>query len=603
LRTRALAAVALPLVAGATALVPALATPAAAQTDAPHSSSYLVTLAPGTGAVAPLVDRLTSRYGGTVRFTWTHALRGFSVSLPDAAADRLSRDPLVAAVEPNVAMSIRDVQNGAQYDLDRTDQRSGLDGKYTYGATGAGVTAYDLDTGIRATHVDFGGRASIGYDAVGDGQNGVDCNGHGTHTAGSIGSATYGMAKQVKIVAVRVLACDGSGTADQIIAGIDWITAHAQKPAVANMSIGTNTGTSSTIDAAVRGLVNSGVPIAVSAGNGIGNGLYAENACTHSPSDEPLALTVSAVDNTDTRPIWANYGNCVDIFAGGVDVNSTWYTSDTATSLDTGTSMASPHVAGAAAMYLSANPTATPSQVASFLTSQATTGAVKSPGSGSPNRLLYISGIVASGGGGGGNVAPSASFTTSTSGLSVTATDTSTDSDGTIASRAWNWGDGTTGSGTPASHTYAAGGTYTITLTVTDNGGATATTTRSVAVSSGGDPDPATPTLTSGVAKTDTNGAAGTWKYYKVAVPTAGRTVALSLTGPACGLLSCKPDLDLYGRNGSKPTTTTYTCSSAAGTNNESCTISGAPAGYVYVGVYVYSGSAGSTYSVKATVS
>jgi subtilisin family serine protease len=586
-------------VAGATALT---STPAFAQPDTRDGSSYLVTLAPGTGAVAPVVAQLANRYGGSVRFTYSHALRGFSVALPEAAAQRLAQDPLVSRVEANSPVAINDVQNGAQYDLDRTDQRSGLDGKYTYNATGAGVTAYDLDTGIRATHVDFGGRASIGYDAVGDGQNGVDCNGHGTHTAGSIASATYGMAKQARVVAVRVLSCDGSGTADQIIAGIDWVTAHAVHPAVANMSIGTTTGTSATIDAAVRGLVNSGVPIAVSAGNGVGNGLYAENACTHSPSDEPLALTVSAVDNTDTRPIWANIGNCVDIFAGGVDVNSTWYTSDTATSLDTGTSMASPHVAGAAAMYLSANPTATPAQVASFLTSQATTGAVKSPGSGSPNRLLYIAGITG-GGGGGGNVAPSASFTTSTSGLSVTATDTSTDSDGTIASRSWAFGDGGTASGTPVSHTYAAGGTYTITLTVTDNGGATATTTRSVTVSSGGDPDPSTPTLTSGVAKSDTNGAAGSWKYYKVAVPTAGRSVALTLTGPACGLLQCKPDLDLYGRNGAKPTTTTYTCSSAAGTNNESCTITGAPAGWVYVGVYVYSGAAGSSYTVKATVS
>jgi serine protease len=226
---------------------------------------------------------------------------------------------------------------------------------------------------------------------------------------------------------------------------------------------------------------------------------------------------------------------------------------------------------------------------------------VKSPGSGSPNKLLYI-GSIPAGGGGGGNVAPTASFTTSTSDLAVTATDTSTDSDGTIASRSWGFGDGATATGTPVSHTYAAAGTYTVTLTVTDNGGATASTTRSVTVSTGGDPDPSTPNLTSGVAKSDTNGAAGTWKYYKVAVPTAGRTVALTLTGPACGLLQCKPDLDLYGRNGSKPTTTTFTCSSAAATNNETCTISGAPAGYVYVGVYVYSGAAGSTYTVKATV-
>ena len=597
MRTRAL--LALPALAGALVLS---ASSASAQTDS-ERSTYVVQLAPSSAPVSALVSSLVARYGGTVGFTYTHAIRGFSVTLPSAVASRLAHDPLVAAVEPVVAMAVNDVQTPAQYDLDRTDQRSGLDNKYTYAASGAGVTAYDLDTGIRPTHVDFGGRASVGYDAIGDGQNGIDCNGHGTHTAGSIASTTYGMAKLAKVVAVRVLGCDGSGTSDQIVAGLDWVTAHAVKPAVANMSIGTTAGTSAVIDAAVRGLVNSGVPIAVSAGNGVGNGLYAEDACTHSPSDEPLALTVSAVDNTDTKPIWANRGTCVDIFAGGVDVNSTWYTSDTATNLDTGTSMSSPHVAGAAAQYLSSNPTATPAQVASFLVGQATTGAVKSPGSGSPNKLLYIGGITG-GGGTPGNVAPTASFTSSVSGATATLTDTSTDSDGTIASRAWSFGDGTTGSGTPVSHTYAASGTYTVTLTVTDNGGATAskTGTVTVTVAGGGDPDPSTPNLTSGVAKSDTTGAKGSFKYYKIAV-TAGKTVTLTTTGPSCGLLSCPADIDLYGRNGAKPTTTTYTCSAATGSSAETCTITNAPAGYVYVGVYVYSGSAGQAYTVKATIS
>ena len=595
MRTRALFAG-----AGALAAATLSASPALAVTDTSPVSSYVVQLAPTSAPVSSLVATLTSRYGGRVGFTYTHALQGFSVTMPSAAAQALALDPLVKAVTPDQVVTTNDVQSGAQYDLDRIDQRSGLDGKYTYGATGAGVHAYDIDTGITPNHTDFGGRASIGYDSVGDGQNGVDCAGHGTHTAGTIGGTVHGVAKQVQIVAVRVLDCGGSGSSSGIVAGVDWVAGHAIHPAVANMSLGSSLGTDSAIDASVNGLINSGVTVAVAAGNGYGNGLYAQNACSTSPADVPNAITVSATDNTDTKPIWANIGNCVDLFAPGVGVVSDWYTSNTATQSDDGTSMSAPHVTGAAALYLQANPTATPAQVASFLTSQATAGAVKSPGSGSPNKLLYIGGITA---GTPGNVAPTASFTSSVSGATATFTDTSTDSDGTIASRAWNFGDGATGSGTPVSHAYTASGTYTVTLTVTDNGGATASTTGtvSVTVAGGGDPDPSTPNLTSGVARSDTTGASGTWKYYKIAV-TAGRTVALTTTGPSCGLLSCPADIDLYGRNGAKPTTATYTCAAATGSSNESCTITNAPAGYVYVGVYVYSGSAGQSYTVKATV-
>jgi subtilisin family serine protease len=574
--------------------------------SAAESSSYVVRLAPGTGPVAAVVDTLVSRYGGAIGFTYTTALRGFSVTLPAADASRLAADPLVEAVTADQKVTVNDVQANAQYDLDRIDQRSAtLDHAYTYNATGSGVHAYDIDTGITPGHVDFGGRASVGYDSVGDGQNGIDCNGHGTHTAGTIAGAVHGVAKQVTLVGVRVLDCGGSGSSSGIIAGVDWVARNAVKPAVANMSLGTQLGTDSSIDAAVTGLVNSGVTVAVAAGNGYGNGLYAQDACNTSPARAASAITVSATDSTDTRPVWANTGTCVDLFAPGIDVVSDWYTSNTATNPDSGTSMSAPHVAGAAALYLQANPAATPAQVASFLTSQATTGAVKSPGSGSPNKLLYIGGISA-GGGGGTNAAPVASFTVSSTDLTATFTDTSTDSDGTIASRSWAFGDGATGTGTPATHTYATAGTYTATLTVTDKAGATATTTRSVTVTApggGGDPDPATPTLTSGTAKTGSSAAAGGWVYYKVAVPAGKSSVAIALTGPSCGLLSCNPDLDVYGRNGAKPTTTTYGCAAATGSNTESCTLSNPPSGYAYIGVYTYSGSAGKAFTIKATVS
>ncbi len=598
MRSRMLTALSVPALAGALALS---ATPAQAQTDAGESSTWVVQLAPSAAPVASVVQTLVSRYGGTVRFTYTTALRGYAVTLTDTAARRLAADPLVAEISPDQVVRVAGTQSGAQYDLDRIDQRSGLSGSYSYGATGAGVHAYDIDTGITVGHTDFGGRASIGYDSVADGQNGVDCNGHGTHTAGSIGGTVHGVAKDISIVGVRVLDCGGSGSSSGIVAGVDWVAANAIKPAVANMSLGSALGTDSAIDAAVNGLINSGVTVAVAAGNGYGNGLYAQNACNTSPANVPNALTVSATDNTDTKPVWANIGTCVDLFAPGVGVVSDWYTSNTATMSEDGTSMSAPHVAGAAALYLQQAPSSTPAQVASFLLSQATTGAVKSPGSGTPNKLLYIGGIT--GGGTPGNVAPTASFTSSVSGATATLTDTSTDSDGAIASRAWNFGDGTTGTGTPVSHTYTASGTYTVSLTVTDNGGATGTKTGTVTVTvaGGGDPDPGTPNLTSGVAKSDTTGAVGTFKYYKIAV-TVGRTVALTTTGPACGLLSCAADIDLYGRNGAKPTTATFTCSAATGSSAESCTITNAPAGYVYVGVYVYSGSAGQSYTVKATV-
>ena len=454
---------------------------------------YIVTLnkAPAGSSlanrsIAEISQTLASQVGGRVLFVYEYALNGFALSMPDSMVPVLRLNAIVADIEQDQFVNADATQsNPPSYGLDRIDQRNlPLNQSYTYNATGAGVHAYDIDTGIRATHQDFGGRASIGYDSVGDGQNGVDCAGHGTHTAGTIGGTTAGVAKGVSIVAVRVLDCSGSGSSAGIIAGINWVTQNAIRPAVANMSLGTSTGRDTAIESAVTNSINSGVVYSVSAGNGVGNGLYAQNACNFSPAATPAALTVSATDNTDTKPIWANIGTCVDIFAPGVGIISDWYTSDTATQSDDGTSMAAPHVTGAAALYLEAHPTATAADVASALKTNATNGVVKSPGSGSPNKLLYV-GFITAGGGGGPDNPPVANFTVACTNLTCTFTSTSTDDHG-IASTAWAFGDSTSGNGTPVNHSYSAAGTYTVNLTVTDTVNQSNSTSKPVTVTAAG---------------------------------------------------------------------------------------------------------------------
>ena len=247
------------------------------------------------------------------------------------------------------------------------------------------MRAYIIDTGIRIGHRDFGGRAESGYDAV-DGGTADDCNGHGTHVAGTVGGTAYGVAKEVHLVAVRVLDCQGSGTTAQVVAGIDWVTAHAVTPAVANMSLGG--GADTVLDNAVRRSIGKGITYAIAAGNGF-LGLFALDACTQSPARVAEALTVSATNANDAKPSWANRGTCVDVFAPGINIVSAWNTGDTATNTISGTSMATPHVTGAAALYLAGHPAASPADVHAAIVRTATTGVVTSAGAGSPNRLLY----------------------------------------------------------------------------------------------------------------------------------------------------------------------------------------------------------------------
>jgi subtilisin family serine protease len=302
-------------------------------------------------------------------------------------AGSILRDPAVAYVQRNVAHHLTDTQAAPpSWGLDRVDQRAlPLDTSYTYPSDAAAVHAYVIDTGVRTTHADFGGRAGSGYDAI-DGGPADDCHGHGTHVAGTIAGTAHGVAKAARIVAVRVLDCAGSGTTETVLAGVDWVTANARKPAVANMSLGG--GPDPALDDGVRRAIASGVTFALSAGNGSGG--EPRPACNQSPARIGEAITVSATDREDTRAHWANTGGCVDLFAPGVSIVSAWGAADDATRSLSGTSMAAPHVTGAAALYLAEHPEAIPPQVAAAVVAAGTPGAVRDALEGTPNLLLYI---------------------------------------------------------------------------------------------------------------------------------------------------------------------------------------------------------------------
>jgi aqualysin 1 len=313
---------------------------------------------------------------------YTSSLAGFSVRVQDASLASLRSDVRVEYIEADQTMSADATQTGATWGLDRIDQRAlPLDGNYNYTPDGSGVNAFVIDTGIRITHTQFGGRAVSGFDAVGDGNGTNDCNGHGTHVSGTIGGSTYGVAKNVKLYAVRVLDCAGSGTNSGVIAGVDWVTNNHVSPAVANMSLGG--GASTALDSAVQNSIASGVFYGIAAGNSN------VNACSTSPARVATATTVGSTTSSDARSSFSNYGNCVDVFAPGSSITSSWNTNDTSTNTISGTSMATPHVVGVAALYLQGNPSASAATVGNALTSTATANAISSVGTGSPNLLLY----------------------------------------------------------------------------------------------------------------------------------------------------------------------------------------------------------------------
>ncbi|MGC9537864.1 S8 family peptidase [Streptomyces sp. UG1] len=392
LRFAAISGLATAALVGSLTSLPAHAAPAegkvlAAGSPTAVKDSYIVTLKQNAGlkAASGAGKSLIKEYGGAVDKTFGAALNGYSATLSATEARRLAADPAVASVEQNQTVHLADTtQSSAPWGLDRIDQTSlPLSGTYTYpDSAGSGVTVYVIDTGVRISHSDFGGRARNGYDAVDNDNVAQDGNGHGTHVASTVAGTTYGVAKRANIVAVRVLNNSGSGTLAGVIAGIDWVTANHSGPSVANMSLGG--GASASLDTAVRNSIASGVTYAIAAGNS------SANASSYSPARVTEAITVGATTSSDARASYSNYGSVLDIFAPGSSITAGWHTSDTATNTISGTSMATPHVAGAAAVYLAGHTSATPATVASALTGGATTNAVTSPGSGSPNRLLKL---------------------------------------------------------------------------------------------------------------------------------------------------------------------------------------------------------------------
>ncbi|WPP56498.1 S8 family peptidase [Acinetobacter pittii] len=351
-------------------------------------NQYIVILNKDVGSSNEFAQGIAKQHGGKVLQTYDAVLKGFAIYLPDVAGtafvEAMKKNPKVVSVENDTIMKVdATTQSNPDWGLDRIDQKNlPLDSAYSYLQTGSGTTAYIVDTGILSTHQQFSGRVLSGYTAISDGNGTSDCHGHGTHVAGTVGGSTYGVAKNVSLVPIRILGCDGSGASSNVIAGLDWILKNGKKPAVVNMSLGGEANAS--LDSAVENLFNNGYVMVVAAGNSN------TDACSSSPARVSKAITVAATDSTDTRASYSNYGSCVDIFAPGSQINSSWIGSNTATKVLNGTSMATPHVVGVVAEMLQSTPTATPQTISNNLLNQASNNVVKNP-SGSPNRLLYKS--------------------------------------------------------------------------------------------------------------------------------------------------------------------------------------------------------------------
>ncbi|UZD56602.1 S8 family peptidase [Shewanella algae] len=550
--------------------------------------------------------RLANEHGIEVRQNFGNSLNGVLVKANAAQIQSLLKDPNIKYVEQDQRVSIEPMveaagdQGGATWGLDRIDQRDlPLNSNYHYDYDGSGVTAFVIDTGVRNTHNEFGGRASSGYDFIDNDNDSSDCNGHGTHVAGTIGGSTYGVAKNVNIVGVRVLNCSGSGTNSGVISGINWVKNNAQGPSVANMSLGG--GASQALDDAVNAAVAAGISFVVAAGNDN------SNACNYSPARAANAVTVGSTTSTDSRSSFSNYGTCLDIYAPGSSITSAWYNSNSATNTISGTSMASPHVAGVAALYLAENPVLSPTQLTNLLVSRASSGKVGDAKTGSPNKLLYS---LAGDDGGCGNDCPSDDTPLDNGvGISVSgvqgssnyfyidvpagAADLNIDLAGGSGDADLYVSQGSkptlnsyqcrpykSGNNESCSFSSPAEGRWYVMLQgYSAYSGATLTATHNAGGGCGSD------CLENGVPKSNLSGSAGSEQHFTIQAP-AGVSLNIATSGGS-------GDADLYVRAGAAPSTSVYDCRPYKNGNSESCSFQVTQAATYHVMIRGYSAFSG----------
>lgn len=589
--------------------------------DNPVQGQYIVVLKDGVAtlgldnsssfndgvSVASVARAMSRNHGAELLMSYSHVLPGFVVRADRRSLVSLLEDERVAYVEEDGVVSIHASQNNATWGLDRIDQRNlPLNGVYNYNTTASGVHAYIIDTGVLSSHSQFSGRMGNGWSAINDGRGSNDCNGHGTHVAGTVAGSTYGVAKGATVHAVRVLGCDGSGTNSGVINGMNWVAQNHQKPAVANMSLGG--GASSATDNAVTGMRNAGVTVVVAAGN------ENQNACNVSPARSTSAITVGSTTSSDSRSSFSNWGTCVNIFAPGSNITSAWHTGSSATNTISGTSMASPHVAGIAALYLAANSSATPAQVANAIYAAGTSGVVSGGGSGSPNLMAYS--LFDGGGddddnGGGGDQVVELTNGVPKTGLSGSANserffkiDVPAGATNLVIEISGGSGDAdlyTRRGAKPTASSYdcrpwktgnsesctvaspQAGSYYVMVRGYQSYSGVSLVASYQGGNNGGGG---GTVTLTNGVPKTGLSGGANAESFFKIDVPAGASNLEITMSGGS-------GDADLYVRVGAKPTTSTYDCRPWRTGNNESCTAASPSPGTYYImvrGYQAYSG-------------